>query len=126
VPDSDHQRDPVLIAYDGSLLAAKAMQLFVASGLALRRPVHLLTMAEHPEPIARRGREFLTSHGVQVYQHVDECRNPAERILEFALRLEVGLIVMGAYGQPRYREFMFGSVTAGVLKKTPVPLFLYH
>jgi nucleotide-binding universal stress UspA family protein len=33
---------------------------------------------------------------------------------------------MGAYGQPRIREFFLGSVTQTLLKESPVPLFLYH
>jgi nucleotide-binding universal stress UspA family protein len=47
-------------------------------------------------------------------------------ILSEAKRLHAGLIVMGAYGQPLIKETVFGSVTARVLKKSNLPLFLYH
>jgi nucleotide-binding universal stress UspA family protein len=36
------------------------------------------------------------------------------------------LLVMGAYGQPVWREFFLGSVTRSMLKDTRVPLFVYH
>ena len=36
------------------------------------------------------------------------------------------LLVMGAYGQPAWREFIFGSATRSLLKLSPVPLFLCH
>ena len=51
---------------------------------------------------------------------------PAEVILEQIGRLNAGLLVMGAYGQPVLREFFLGSVTRTVLQECRVPLFLFH
>ena len=47
-------------------------------------------------------------------------------ILEQIGRLNAGLLVMGAYGQPVLREFFLGSVTRTLLQETPVPLLLFH
>ena len=51
---------------------------------------------------------------------------PAKVILEQIGRLNAGLLVMGAYGQPGLREFFLGSVTRTLLQETPVPLLLFH
>jgi nucleotide-binding universal stress UspA family protein len=51
---------------------------------------------------------------------------PDRIILDQARRLEVGLIVMGSYGEPPFKELFFGSVTGAVLRGAPLPLFLYH
>ncbi|HUE70630.1 MAG TPA: universal stress protein [Pirellulaceae bacterium] len=126
VPQDPAGGNAVLVAYDGSLQSAKTLQLFVASGLAAEREIHLLTIADDAAPIAQRGIEFLHAHDLRVNAHLEAGNHPARQILETASRLNAGLIVMGAYGQPRLREFMFGSVTKAILRESRIPLFLYH
>ena len=126
VPRVINERKPILIAYDGSLPAARAVQLFIASGLDTDRPVHLLTIGDRAAEIAEPCLEFLAAHGIRAEQHLAAGTQPAEHILKFAERLDVGMLVMGAYGQPRFREFFFGSTTQSVLQRMMVPLYLYH
>ena len=126
VPQDPAAGGAVLIAYDGSLQSAKTLQLFVASGLAAEREIHLLTVADDAAAVAQRGIEFLHAHKLNVDAHIESGNHPAGLILDTASRLEAGLIVMGAYGRPRLREFMFGSVTKAILRQSRIPLFLYH
>jgi nucleotide-binding universal stress UspA family protein len=126
VPAVADQRRPILIAYDGSLPAARAVQLFIASGLSANRVVHLLTVGDQAAAIAEPCTQLLAVHGIHVEQHLAAATHPAELILELAARLDVGLLVMGAYGQTRFREFFFGSVTKTILKRATAPVFLYH
>jgi nucleotide-binding universal stress UspA family protein len=126
VPEPAEAAAAALIAYDGSLQAAKALQLFVANGLAGERELHLLVVADDGQPIAGRAVEFLTSHGLAVQPHVEAGDHAADRILHWARATSAGIVVMGAYGRPRLREFIFGSVTRSILRQTTVPLFLYH
>ena len=71
--------------------------------------------------------KFLSDHQIESVPHAfTSSASPAEVILEQVRRLNAGLLVMGAYGQPVLREFFLGSVTRTVLEKSPVPLFLYH
>jgi nucleotide-binding universal stress UspA family protein len=37
-----------------------------------------------------------------------------------------GLLVTGAYGHSRYREWILGGVTRALLERSPVPLLLAH
>ena len=53
-----------------------------------------------------------------------EERNPV--FVNEAVGADASLIVMGAFGQPRLREFLLGSATCTALKNSPIPLFLYH
>ncbi len=126
VPHDPAGGNAVLIAYDGSLQSAKTLQLFVASGLAENRELHLLTIADDAAAIAQRGIEFLHAHELSVHAHSEAGEHPARQILETASRIRAGLMVMGAYGQPRLREFMFGSVTKAILRESRIPLFLCH
>ena len=41
-----------------------------------------------------------------------------------AARHGADLLVMGAYGHSRLREFVFGGATKGLLGRLPLPLFL--
>jgi nucleotide-binding universal stress UspA family protein len=126
VPENPANNPTALVAFDGSLQSAKTLQLFVLSGLAQDREIHLVTVADGGQAIADRGLEFLRAHKLDVQAHLQEGDHAADRILDAADTLQAGLIVMGAYGQPRVREFIFGSVTKTILRKTKVPLFLYH
>lgn len=125
VPVGVKPRLPIMIAYDGSLPAARAVHTFAASGLHAGRPVHLLSCGEYAAEIVEPCLEYLAAHGIQAEQHLT-TGTPAEQILHFADRLQAGLIVMGAYGQTRLHEFFFGSTTATVLQRTGVPLYLDH
>jgi nucleotide-binding universal stress UspA family protein len=125
VPDGS-----IVIAYDGSLQAARALAAFQSTGLGESREVHIVSVAasaavaaEHAE----RAREFLSHHEIEAVPVVRESSAPpAKVILEQIGRLHAGLLVMGAYGQPGLPEFFLGSVTRTLLQETTVPLLLFH
>ena len=120
----------VVIAYDGSVQAARALQAFVAAGCMRIHPIHIVTV--HPESsveaarIADRAAEFLQFHDIEA-ERVPMVGNAAsKRFLDYARDTNAELLVMGAYGQPRVTEFFFGSATCTALRESPLPLFLYH
>jgi nucleotide-binding universal stress UspA family protein len=129
VPATASEEGPVVIAYDGSLQAARALASFEATGLGEGADVHIISVgaslseaAEH----ARRCRTFLSYHKIESIAHASSSSGPAEVILDQVRRLRAGLLVMGAYGQPVLREFFIGSVTRTLLNESPVPIFCFH
>ena len=77
------------------------------------------------------GAEFarhLALHGVNVV--VDEVgaegRAIGEVLQEAGKIHEIDLIVMGAYGRSRLREFILGGATKSMLTHPPTALFLSH
>jgi len=130
VPATPCPDGPIVIAYDGSLQAERALAAFQATGLGESGEVHIISVeasaavaAQHAE----RCRKFLEQHGIKAVVHTLESpASPDKVILEQVRRLKAGLLVMGAYGQPVLREFFRGSVTRAVLSQTPVPLLLFH
>lgn len=118
---------PVLVAYDGSEQAARTLQAFVHSGLAADRGLHVASLGPQGAENAQIADEFLRSHDLTGELHVEPAvTDPAPRILALGQELGAGLLVMGAYGRPRLKEFLFGSVTRMVLSKTTLPVFLFH
>lgn len=120
----------IVVAYDGSPPAARALQALVATGLGMQRAVQIVTV--HPESsleaalIADHAVEFLRFHDINATRVPLVGNSPANLFLEHARQNHASLIVMGAYGKTRVTEFFFGSTTREVLQRTSVPLLLYH
>lgn len=65
---------------------------------------------------------YLSRHGVAVTAHLLRGHDLAasETLLRFVEREGADLLVMGAYGRSRLREWIFGGVTHEILQTTPV------
>lgn len=120
----------VVVAYDGSVQAARTLQVYQSLGLHGAETVHVVTVGTERLPAAKcadRAIEYLRAHEVPAEPHIVISGDPpGQAILAEAQRLHAGLLVMGAFGQPRLREFFFGSATKHTLSHTQFPLFLYH
>jgi nucleotide-binding universal stress UspA family protein len=120
----------VVVAYDGSGAAKRAIQGFAASGLAGERDVHVATVdddgAEAWE-MANKAVLLLQSLGIAATGHniVSPLSN-LEALFNFANEIDAGLIVMGAFAHSRLRHLFHGSVTRGLVEKTTIPLYLQH
>jgi len=121
----------VVLAWDNSRTAARAM----ADALPLLKraaKVTVLTVtnekASATPGIGRDVIRHLTLHGVNA--DIDEIDGGGKSIgatLDVYLeRTSCDLLVMGAYGKSRVREFVLGGATAHVLARMKVPLFLAH
>src|SRR5690606_30293497 len=130
VPSSLPSGDSVVIAYDGSLQAARALYTFWSSGVGGERKLHVVSVAsERAEAakVAQVASQFLHSHKLEATNHPIVSRESVgDIILEKLTELKAEMLVMGAYGQPRLREFFLGSVTRHVMMNSPVPMFLSH
>jgi nucleotide-binding universal stress UspA family protein len=130
VPTETAPGQAVVIAYDGSVQAARALQAFEASGLAAKHPLFVVSIDDDPDEAERQGAraiDFLAHHNLAAKLHVVACTAAeSDHLMQTAQSLNAGLVVMGAYGRPRIVEFFLGSVTQAVLAECPIPLFLYH
>lgn len=120
---------PVLVGYDGSLPAMRALQLFALLGLAEGSAVKLL--AEHAEPeearrLAAEGSAYLRGHGIAVEEWAVTGGHPAELLLAEAATSRARLLVMGAFGKSGLRALFFGSATGQLLRQAPCAVFVHH
>ncbi|MES0160352.1 MULTISPECIES: universal stress protein [unclassified Mesorhizobium] len=69
---------------------------------------------------------YLTRHGarVSVDRLASAGKSAATVLAQHAIETSADMIVMGAYGNRRLRERLFGSVTRWIVGKPPLPLFL--
>ncbi|MBE7203616.1 MAG: universal stress protein [Parafilimonas terrae] len=120
----------IVVAWDGSAQAARAANdalPFLRSAEAVEI-VSVGTETEIHE--AMPGAEFaphLARHGINVtVNDLPVDGSVADTLLAQAGLFRADMIVLGAYGHTRAREFLFGGVTRSLLRSSPVPLFLAH
>lgn len=120
----------VLIAYDGSLQAARALHMYLLLDLAKGHNVHIISIARHQteaDEIARRAQNMCESRGVKATCKSIVSDDPPEAaIIQTAKDIDAGLVVMGAFGHHGIREFFFGSCTDHIMKTLDIPLFIHH
>jgi nucleotide-binding universal stress UspA family protein len=130
VPEHASKGDRILVAYDGSLQAARSLHMFLLLGLGLGKAVDIVTIhkkVEKATEIAQAAYDICLKHGLKSTVHaIDDGRSPAEIILEKIDEFKSGTIVMGAFSHPTIREVLFGSSTLDLIERCPIPLFIHH
>lgn len=120
----------VVVAYDGSRAAKRAIASFAASGLAASRNVHVATVDDNGArayEMASDGVKALSDAGVAAVPHnIVTALSNVEALFKFASELQAGLIVMGAFARSRLAQLFQGSVTRGLVERTDIPLYLQH
>lgn len=117
------------IAWDGGEQAAAALRGSI--NLLEGCPnIHVLTVTSE-EPVgfpATDALRYLSRHGLKAELHELTKEGSIEQTLAaVATRLGAQLLVLGAFGHSRVREFLFGGVTRYFLdEKTAPPLLLAH
>lgn len=124
-PGSDLSR--IAIAWDGSHNAARAVYDAMPL-LAKAEQVFIVKVANEkplPQGTSERLEAYLRRHNIEPVAadgHLGSHQIGAA-LQNAALENNAGLLVMGAYGHSRLREFVLGGATAGVLHELKLPIF---
>jgi len=115
-----------MIAYDGSPTASKAMGLVADSPLLAGLPCHLVTVgplsAEQTRQVGQ-ARDTLTAAGFSVTIATVEGEVQAA-LSQYHRDNDIDLMVMGAWGHSRIRQFFVGSNTTRMLSHSDITLLL--
>lgn len=133
-PEQIKLGEGVVLCFDGSLPASRAMHMFYLLGLAKDEHVHVVSVNEDPqeaERTASRGAAFFASRGVTATAHgihADEDSSEiALTIFSVVESLNVGMVAMGAYAKHSlWRQLLVGSVTRQLVRACPAPLFVAY
>ncbi|MGE5565876.1 MAG: universal stress protein [Parcubacteria group bacterium] len=121
----------VAVAWDGSRCAARALADALPL-LAKAKSVRVVTVTgEKPSAVSGMGAEVvrhLTAHQIGAVVDDVDCkgRRIGPALVDHLDRIGADLLVMGAYGHSRVREFVLGGATAHMLHGLKIPLFLSH
>ncbi|MFB0613185.1 universal stress protein [Aurantiacibacter poecillastricola] len=123
---------PATLCWNGSMEAARAMRAAVPL-LQKSSAVHILTVGKVGEDDddalpALAAATYLERHDVdcEIVEIPATSEPVPETLRKAAEAREAGLMVMGAYGQPRIVETLFGGVTRSVLSQPPMPVLMAH
>lgn len=127
---SPHKLDHVAIAWDGSRSASRAVDAAMPL-ITAAKDVTLLS-AFFDKDIDRQSidelKAYLVRHGVASSHHEVDVPGPTIGLAlqEAALARGAGLLVMGAYGHSRLRDFILGGATRTTLDDLRLPVMLSH
>ncbi len=133
----------ILVAYDGSEIARRAVSWAVQLAKALNAKLYVLYVVNVPPEV----RAFLTAgtilnealkSGMKIleqvkpdldkegirYELVVEIGDPGEKIVEFAEKINADLIVMGHRGLSGIKKLLVGSVCDKVIKCSNRPVLV--
>ncbi|QCO66874.2 universal stress protein [Luteimonas yindakuii] len=115
----------VLVAFDGSETARRAVERIAASPLLRGLECHLLLAGGDAGQERALVEVADALHASGFAPELHRASLPADdAIVAHISRLDADLLVMGAYGHSRLREWFLGSTTGQVLRRSPVPLLI--
>jgi nucleotide-binding universal stress UspA family protein len=123
--------DTVIVAWDFSRPATRAIADAMPILEKAKRVCVLTVTKEKAIGTRRSGAELakhLARHGVDVVlDEVDAKGRSIGDVFESHVTYRnADLLVMGAYGHSRLREFVLGGATKSMLTRPPAPIFLSH
>lgn len=132
----------ILIGYDGSKEAEKALKLGLSIAKSLHSKVEILAVAHPPQPSTsvevhavldeareryerelKRVAKVANKIGIQVATDV-AVGHPAEQIIKRAEESRADLIVVGHRGLSKLKQLVLGSVSERVLSYAPCPVLV--
>lgn len=123
--------DVVGVAWDFSRPAARAM----ADALPIlkqAKTVRVVTITREKTIDSRRSSaelaKHLSHHGIEAVMDEEEAAGRAigQALEEWAAAHRIDLLVMGAYGHSRLRDFVLGGATKTVITRPKLPVLLSH
>jgi nucleotide-binding universal stress UspA family protein len=121
-----------VVGWDGGMQALRAITAALPL-LALAASVKLVVINPavlselHGDQPGADMALYLARHGAQVEVMVERTRvTCGEALCALARGCGAGLMVSGAFGHSRYREWMLGGTTRELLERAPVPLLIAH
>ncbi|HEX2135733.1 MAG TPA: universal stress protein [Microvirga sp.] len=121
--------ETVLVAWDGSATSARAVGDAMPFLVRATR-VEVVTLGETADAQEAPGQALtrhLARHGVAaVFRSHPTADDVASTLLSHAFDAEADLMVMGGYGHSRFREFILGGATRGILETMTLPVLMSH
>jgi len=121
--------ETVVVAWKDGVEAVRAVTA-AAPFLAKAKRICLITVDEgdHEDKSLAAMADYLTLVGltVELSKIVPKSDTVGEALLLKAASKPGALLVMGAYGHWRWREWAFGGVTQHVLRNATVPVLMAH
>lgn len=125
-PASFKKPESAMLAFDGSATTRKGVEMLAASPLLKGLPIHLVMVGtETGENWAQMDAacSALASAGHKVHTTI-QAGEVEPTLHAYQAEHGIDLLVMGAYGHSRIRQFLVGSTTTSMLQAATTPVLL--
>lgn len=126
LPEFKAPKKGFVLAFDGSEHCKKNINTIIESPLLQGLECHIIKVAEESEhryQQLEKAKEKLEQAGFTTFTQLLQGETHYS-IHNYLRRNELELIVMGAYGHSRFREFFVGSNTTRVVSTSDVPILI--
>jgi nucleotide-binding universal stress UspA family protein len=125
-PETFREIESMGLAYDGSAPARKALELSLNISEKTKWPITVLIVNSDSAKTAELSAQIekMTQDSPADCETIISSGKETDEILKFIQEGAVELMVMGAYGQNRLREWLLGSTTSNIIRKSPIPVLL--
>jgi len=126
IPEAFREIESMGLAYDGSPSARKALALSLNISEKAKWPITVLIVSADAARAAELSAqvEEMAQTGLADCEVIISTGRESDEILNFLKEGSVELMVMGAYGHNRLREWLLGSTTADIIRKSRIPVLL--
>lgn len=118
----------VLIAFDGGPSALKAVKYLTQNPVYADLHCHLLSVSaptESAQTALKEAATALRASGYQIETILEQGQ--AETVITNTIeKLDIDLLLMGAYGHSRIRSLIIGSTTTSMLSACKIPVLLFR
>jgi len=125
-PGDFNEPQSVMLAFDGSATSRKGVEMLAGSPLFKGMPIHLVMVAADTadnQAQLENARGVLTAAGFNVEIAI-RAGEVEPTLHAYQAEHGIDLLVMGAYGHSRIRQFFVGSTTTNMIRTTSTPLLL--
>ena len=118
--------ESAMVAFDGSATTRKGVEMLASSSLLKGLPIHLVMVGPVTGELSAQlnwAQTLLRGAGFETF--TETLNGEIEPSLHaYQATHGIDLLVMGAYGHSRIRQFLVGSTTTHMLRTTTSPLLL--
>ena len=125
-PEEYKRITKILVAYDGSSFASKALNAGAEIAQQMQLPLTVITVSEDKksgEGILSQATEILKDYDITLEKAL-EGGETVDAILGFCKKGSYDLLVIGAYGHSKIRELILGNTTVQLMRKVTCPVLL--
>lgn len=126
----NHNSSHILVGFDGSLAASRALHMALLLGIFKNKTVHIVSVSPEEKEAhdwVNAAAKLCKNHGIKPHIHpITSSDKASKAILNLADDLKPSLLVLGAYGHSRFTYFFTGSCAKDLIKESEIPFFIYH
>lgn len=126
VPDEFSPPRSAMLAFDGSPTAFKSIELLAGTPVFKGMPLHLMMVGPDTEEHwaqLQHAKEALNNQGMEIHLAIRDG-DVEQALHSYQEENDIDVLIMGAYGHSRVRQFLVGSTTTKMLETAKKPLVI--